>query len=49
MVLLNAGAAFYAASKTDTMKEGIALAVKSIDSGSARNKLEALIKKTTAQ
>ncbi len=42
IVLLNAGCAIYAANKADTIKRGIALAKKSIDSGAALNKLKLL-------
>ena len=40
IVLLNAGCALYVAHKADTIKEGIELARKSIDSGEALGKLE---------
>ncbi|GBU21190.1 anthranilate phosphoribosyltransferase [Fibrobacteres bacterium R8-0-B4] len=42
VAVLNAGFALCAASVTDTPKEGIAAAEKSIDSGAAREKLEKL-------
>lgn len=42
-VLLNAGLGFFANGKAKTIKEGIALAEESIDSGAALAKLEALI------
>ncbi len=42
MVLLNAAAALTAAGKASDMGEGVALAVRSIDSGAALAKLEAL-------
>lgn len=42
-VLLNAGAALYIAGKADTMKGGVALAGKLIDSGAATRTLEKLI------
>ncbi len=42
IVLLNAGAAIYAADKADTIAQGIELARISIDSGRAREKLEML-------
>ena len=42
IVLLNAGCAIYAADKASTIKEGIAKAKKSIDSGKALKKLELL-------
>jgi anthranilate phosphoribosyltransferase len=42
IVLLNAGAAIYAADKVDTIKEGIELARLSIDSGKAMEKFEQL-------
>ncbi len=43
IVLLNAGAAFVAAEKTDTLKAGVDMAAQVIDAGQAREKLEALI------
>lgn len=46
MVLLNAGATFYAARKAQDIREGINMAAESIDSGMAAQKLEQLIKKT---
>jgi anthranilate phosphoribosyltransferase len=42
VVLLNAAAALVAAGKADRIAEAIPLAVRSIDSGAAREKLEAL-------
>ena len=42
-VLLNAGAAIYVAGLAESIKEGIRLAEKSIDSGDAMKKLELLI------
>lgn len=44
IVLLNAGSAIYAADKVTTIKEGIGLAAKSVDSGKALEKLELLKK-----
>lgn len=44
MLLLNSGAALYAAGKAPGMKTGVELAAKIIDSGAATAKLEALIK-----
>jgi anthranilate phosphoribosyltransferase len=46
VVLLNAAAALVAASRADSIADGIPLAVQSLDGGSARAKLEALIKVT---
>ncbi|NVM57412.1 MAG: anthranilate phosphoribosyltransferase, partial [Desulfobacterales bacterium] len=46
MVLLNAGATFYAAGKVPDIHEGIKMAARSIDSGMAARKLEQLIEKT---
>ena len=43
VVLMNAGAALVAADKVSTLKEGVAMAVESIDSGKARQKLDALV------
>jgi len=42
IVLLNSGAAIYAANKTKTIKEGVELARECIDSGKALKKLEML-------
>lgn len=42
IVLLNAGAALYTLGMAQTVKEGVALAAQSIDSGAALAKLEAL-------
>ena len=44
IVLLNAGAALLVAGKAKTLREGVALAAESIDSGKAKGVLEALIK-----
>lgn len=46
VVLLNTSAALVAAGKAENLKEGIGLAEKSIDSGAAHKKLEALIRFT---
>lgn len=46
MVLLNAGATFYAAGKAPDIAGGIALAAQSIDSGAAGAKLQQLIERT---
>ncbi|MBA9025019.1 anthranilate phosphoribosyltransferase [Peribacillus huizhouensis] len=46
-VLLNAGLGIYANGKTDNVREGIAIAKESIDSGRALQKLEALIHSDT--
>ncbi|MBI5552990.1 MAG: anthranilate phosphoribosyltransferase [Desulfobacterales bacterium] len=43
VVLINAGAALVAAGKADTLKNGIEKAAGAIDSGQAREKLEALV------
>ncbi len=43
IVILNAGAALYAANVADSMKAGIALARNAIESGAARRKLDALV------
>ncbi|MGB7340596.1 MAG: anthranilate phosphoribosyltransferase [Phototrophicaceae bacterium] len=43
IVLLNAGAALWAAGKTDDIEKGIKLAEQSLDSGAAEQKLDALI------
>ena len=42
IVLLNAGAALYTLGMVQTVKEGVAMAAQSIDSGAALAKLEAL-------
>ncbi|MGZ8400447.1 MAG: anthranilate phosphoribosyltransferase [Methyloceanibacter sp.] len=44
IVLLNAAAALLVAGKAKTLREGVALAAQSIDSGKARGVLEALVK-----
>jgi anthranilate phosphoribosyltransferase len=46
MVLLNAGATFYAAKKAPDISDGIKMAAESIDSGMAKQKLEQLIEMT---
>jgi anthranilate phosphoribosyltransferase len=46
MVLLNASAAFVAAGLCDEFKEGIKIAVDSIDSGNALKKLDRLVEVT---
>jgi len=43
VVMLNAAAALVAAAKADTMGEALPLAVRSLDSGAARQKLEAMV------
>ena len=43
IVILNAGAALYAANVAESMKAGIALARTAIESGAARRKLDALV------
>jgi anthranilate phosphoribosyltransferase len=48
IVLLNAGATFYAAGKAQDIQEGIQIAAQSIDSGAADNKLEQLIEHTNS-
>ena len=40
---MNAGAALVASDRAASLKEGVAQAADSIDSGSAREKLEALV------
>ena len=47
IILINAGAAFVAAEKADTIRDGIALAEEAIDSGAAMAKLEGLVRYTT--
>jgi anthranilate phosphoribosyltransferase len=46
IVILNAGAALYAANVADSMKAGIGLAREAIDSGAAQGKLEQLVSAT---
>ena len=48
IVILNAGAALYAANVADSMKAGIILARQAIDSGAAKGKLEQLVSITTS-
>jgi anthranilate phosphoribosyltransferase len=43
IVLMNAAAALVAGAKARDLKEGVALAARSVDSGAAAGKLEALI------
>lgn len=43
IVLMNAAAALLAADRVATLKEGVAVALESIDGGGARRKLEALV------
>jgi anthranilate phosphoribosyltransferase len=47
-VLLNAAAALVVADRAGDLKEGVALAAESIDSGSAREKVTALARITSA-
>lgn len=47
-VLLNAGAALYIGGKADSIKEGVQLAAKLIDSGKALETLEAIIEESQA-
>jgi len=49
VVLLNAAAALLVAGKAKTLREGVALAGQSIDSGKARAVLEALVKLSHAK
>ena len=46
-VLLNAAAALIVAEKTQELREGVAMAAQSIDSGAAKAKIEALAKATS--
>ncbi|MFQ5484067.1 MAG: anthranilate phosphoribosyltransferase, partial [Desulfobacterales bacterium] len=46
MVLLNASAAFVASGLCDNFKDGIKIAIDSIDTGKARNKLDKMIEFT---
>jgi anthranilate phosphoribosyltransferase len=48
IVTLNAGVALYAANVAATMKDGVALARKAIESGAAKAKLDAFVAKTQA-
>ena len=48
IVIFNAGACLYAADKTRSIKEGVAMARESIDSGKAKRKLEQLRRFTQA-
>ena len=43
IVILNAGAALYAANVTGSIKDGILLARQAIESGAAKNKLEQFV------
>jgi anthranilate phosphoribosyltransferase len=48
VVLLNSGAALYVSGKVATLQDGMRLAAESIDSGSARQKLQRLVEMTNA-
>jgi anthranilate phosphoribosyltransferase len=48
VVLINAGAALACAGKAERIQDGIAMAARSIDSGAAKNKLDALVSYTRA-
>jgi anthranilate phosphoribosyltransferase len=48
VVLLNSGAALYVSGSAASIRDGIALAASSIDSGKARQKLEQLVQLTNA-
>jgi anthranilate phosphoribosyltransferase len=45
-VLLNAAAAFIIAGRAETLRQGVALAIESLDSGAAQKALDALIRET---
>jgi len=47
VVLLNSAAALFVAGKVASMQDGIAMAVKSLDSGAARQRLDQLVKFTS--
>ncbi len=48
IVLLNAGAALFVANKADSIRSGVDLAMRSIDTGSAQDALESLIEVTNS-
>lgn len=48
VILLNSGAALYVAGRADTIKDGMAVAAESIDSGKALQKLDRLVELTNA-
>jgi anthranilate phosphoribosyltransferase len=48
IVLLNSGAALYVSGRADSVQKGVALAAESVDSGSARAKLDQLVRMTNA-
>ena len=48
VVLLNSGAALYVSGSAGSIDEGLRLAAESIDSGKAQQKLEGLVRMTTA-
>ena len=48
VVLVNAAAALVAAGKSEHLKDAVGIAARSVDSGSASQKLDALIRFTTA-
>ena len=49
IVVLNAGLALYAANVADSMLNGVALARRAIESGAARQRLDALVAATQSQ
>jgi anthranilate phosphoribosyltransferase len=49
VVLLNAGAALFIAGRVDTIKEGIAVAAASIDSGAAQQRLGQMVESSRAE
>ena len=48
IIILNAGAALYIGGKADSIKDGIALAAQTIDSGKGLEVIENLVKLTNA-
>jgi len=48
VVLMNAAAALVAAGKSEHMRDAVGLAARSVDSGSASQRLDALIRFTTS-
>jgi anthranilate phosphoribosyltransferase len=48
VILMNAGAALLVAGRADDLRDGMALAARSIDSGAARDRLESLVKVSNA-
>jgi len=49
IVLLNAGAALFVGGRADSVREGIASAARAVDSGAARETLDAMVRGSKAE